>query len=166
MAITTQLLTITLNRNGLSVPMIWQMGKNMINVYYRILLSPKSMWSCHCDNMDGLSAYIAKRNKSEGEQNSYNYGNVWNLKKKHEQRKQKQTHRHRKQMDGCQMQDVLGRWVKKVKGLRSTYWWLQDSHRDVEYSIGNIIHNIIVTSLSVRWVQGLLGYHIVGCINM
>ena len=79
MAITTQLLTITLNGNGLSVPMIWQMGKNMINVYYRILLSPKSMWSCHCDNMDGLSAYIAKRNKSEGEQNSYNYGNVWNL---------------------------------------------------------------------------------------
>ena len=56
--------------------------------------------------------------------------------------------------------------MKKVKGLRSTYWWLQDSHRDVEYSIGNIIHNIIVTSLSVRWVQGLLGYHIVGFINV
>ena len=68
MAITTQLLTITLNRNGLSVPMIWQMGKNMIIVYYRILLSPKSMWSFHCDNMDGLSRYKHKGNKSDREQ--------------------------------------------------------------------------------------------------
>ena len=27
--------------------------------------------------------------------------------------------------------------MKKVKGLRSTNWWLQNSYRGVKYSIGN-----------------------------
>ena len=39
----------------------------------------------------------------------------------------------------------LGGWVKKVKGLRSTYWWLQNSHRDVKYSTRNIVNNIVIT---------------------
>ena len=28
-------------------------------------------------------------------------------------------------------------WVKKVKGLRSTNWSLQNSHGEVKYNIGN-----------------------------
>ena len=38
-----------------------------------------------------------------------------------EQSKQKQTHKHEEQNDGCQMGQV-----KKVKGLRSTTWQLQN----------------------------------------
>ena len=28
----------------------------------------QNMWSCHCDNVDGLSGYKAKGNKSDWEQ--------------------------------------------------------------------------------------------------
>ena len=31
----------------------------------------------------------------------------------------------------------FGESTKKVKGLRNTKWWLQNSHGDVKYSIGN-----------------------------
>ena len=37
--------------------------------------------------------------------------------------------------------------LKKVKGLRSTNWWLQNSHRDIKYSIGNIVNNIAITTV-------------------
>ena len=30
-------------------------------------------------------------------------------------------------------------WEKKVKELRRTNWLLQNSHRDVKYSTGNIV---------------------------
>ena len=33
----------------------------------------------------------------------------------------------------------LGGQTKEEKGLRSTNWLLQNSHRDVEYSTGNIV---------------------------
>ena len=33
--------------------------------------------------------------------------------------------------------------MKKVKGLRSTSWWLQNSHGDVNYSIGNIVSKVL-----------------------
>ena len=33
----------------------------------------------------------------------------------------------------------LGGQMKKVKGLRSRNWQLQNNHRDVNYSIGNIV---------------------------
>ena len=35
--------------------------------------------------------------------------------------------------------------MKKVKGLRSTNWQLQNSHGDVKYSIGNIVNNVVIT---------------------
>ena len=35
--------------------------------------------------------------------------------------------------------------MKKVKGLRSTNWQLQNSHGDVKHSIGNIVNNILLT---------------------
>ena len=34
---------------------------------------------------------------------------------------------------------------KKVRGLRSTNWQLQNSHGDVKYSIGNIVNSIVIT---------------------
>lgn len=62
-----------------------------------------------------------------------------------EQTKQKQTHRHGEQPDGCRMGGGSGGWAKKAMGLRSTNGQLQNSHRDVEYSLGDIVNNIVVT---------------------
>lgn len=38
-----------------------------------------------------------------------------------------------------------GASVKKGKGWRSTKWQLQNSHREVEYSMWNIVRNIVIT---------------------
>ena len=46
----------------------------------------------------------------------------------------------------------LGGRVKKVEGLRSTHWLLQNSHGDVKYSIGNTVNNILMTTYGARWV--------------
>ena len=46
--------------------------------------------------------------------------------------------------------------MKKVKGLRSTSWQLQKSHRDVKYSTGNIVSNIVITINGARWVLEIL----------
>ena len=46
----------------------------------------------------------------------------------------------------------LEKWVKKVKGLRSTDWWLQNSHGDAKYSVGIIVSNIVITMCGIRWV--------------
>ena len=43
-----------------------------------------------------------------------------------------------------------GDWVKKVKGLRSTNWSLQNSHKDVKYKRKNIGNNIIITMHDAR----------------
>ena len=73
------------------------------------------------------------------------------------QTEQKQNHRYRKHFDGCQMGGGLGGWKKKVKGLRSTNWLLQNSHWDVKYSIKNIVNYSLITMYGVTWVQDLLG---------
>ena len=44
-----------------------------------------------------------------------------------------------------------------MKGLRRTYWQLQNSHRDVKHSIGNIVGNIVITVYGVRWVLEIPG---------
>ena len=44
----------------------------------------------------------------------------------------------------------VGGLGEKVKGLRSTDWWLQNSHRDIKYSIGNTAHNIVITMCGAR----------------
>ena len=46
--------------------------------------------------------------------------------------------------------------MKKVKGLRSINWQLQNSHTDVKYSIGNIVNAILISMYGVRWVLGTL----------
>ena len=53
---------------------------------------------------------------------------MWNLKNKiSEQTKLKQTHGDREQTDHNQWVGVLGNGVKKVKGLQSKDWQLQNS---------------------------------------
>ena len=52
--------------------------------------------------------------------------------------------------------EQLGRRVEKGKGLRSINWELQNSHRDVKYSIGNVVNNIVITMDGARWVLEIL----------
>ena len=33
--------------------------------------------------------------------------------------------------------------MKKMKGLKNTNWWIQNSHRDVKYSIRKVVNNIV-----------------------
>ena len=78
---------------------------------------------------------------------------MWNLKNKiNEQMKQEKTHRCREQTDDCQSGGKLGDWMKKVKGLGSTSWGFQNSHRDLKYSLGNVVTNIVITMHGARWV--------------
>ena len=46
----------------------------------------------------------------------------------------------------------LEEWVKKVKELKTTNWWVQNSHEYVKYSVGNIANTILITVYGVRWV--------------
>ena len=53
-----------------------------------------------------------------------------------------------------------------MKGLRSTDWQLQNSHGDVNYSVGNIVSNTVITMVPIGYwkYQGdtLIVYH---CLN-
>ena len=63
----------------------------------------------------------------------------------------------REQTDGCQsLERVPEDEVKKAKGLSSTDWQSQGSHRGVRCSIGNTVNNIVITSM-VAGVLGLSG---------
>ena len=75
---------------------------------------------------------------------------MWNLEKKKEQTKQKQTHRYREHFDGCQMGGEVGRMGEKGKGLRSIDWLLQNSRGDVKRSKGDIVSHIVMTTHGVR----------------
>ena len=50
--------------------------------------------------------------------------------------------------------------MKKMKELKRANWQLQNSHRDVKYSIGNTVNNRI-TMYGARWVLEILGEHFV-----
>ena len=39
---------------------------------------------------------------------------------------------------------------ERGKGLRSTDWQLQNSHRDVRYSTGGVVTNSVITMCGVR----------------
>ena len=54
------------------------------------------------------------------------------------------------------MREWLGEQVKQMNGLRSTNPLLQNIHGDVNYSIGNIVNNIVITMYGIRWVLDLL----------
>ena len=47
--------------------------------------------------------------------------------------------------------------MKKVKGLRSTDWWLQNCHGDIKNGIENIVNNIVITMSGAIWVLEISG---------
>lgn len=49
----------------------------------------------------------------------------------------------------------------KVKGLRSTGWWLQSSHRNTERRIGNAVSNTVITTYGARGMLEISGEHFV-----
>ena len=61
----------------------------------------------------------------------------------------------REQTDGCQRGGVGG-LGEKVKGLKSSVWWLQNSHGDVKHSIGNTVNKTVNTQLCPGNVRGTL----------
>ena len=68
-----------------------------------------------------------------------------------EHAEQKQKHRYREHFDGCQTGEGLRRWMKKVKGLRSTiacYRIVMGMYT----SIGNRVKNIAVSVCDDTWV--------------
>ena len=61
-----------------------------------------------------------------------------NLKNKlSKQDKKRQNRGYREHFDGCQVGEGCGGMDEEVRGLRSTNKLLQNSHRDVQYSIEN-----------------------------
>ena len=48
-------------------------------------------------------------------------------------------------------------WVKKGKGLRSPKWQSQNSHKDVNSLIGNVVNTIVITRSGARWVLEITG---------
>ena len=51
----------------------------------------------------------------------------------------------------------LRAWVKTLKGLRGTNWWLHSSQGDVKFSIENMVSNIVITMYGARRVLDLSG---------
>ena len=76
-------------------------------------------------------------------------------KKQSKQTKQKQTHRYREQMGGCQRVWGMGKWNRWM-GLRGTNLHLQNvSYEDVLYSVRNIVNNIVRTLYGDSWLLDL-----------
>ena len=78
-----------------------------------------------------------------------------------EQNKQinwKRTDRYREQTDNCQRIGKMRGWMKDVKELRSTGWYLQNGQRAEDYNIGNRVNNII-SMHGVTWVFEISGDH-------
>ena len=63
--------------------------------------------------------------------NTYQQMNLKNKLSKHEE--QRQNHGYGEHFDCCQMGGEFGRTGEKVRGLRSTNWKSQNSHRDIQY---------------------------------
>ena len=55
-------------------------------------------------------------------------------------------------------------WVKKVKGLGSTHWQLEN-HEEIKYSLGNVVNNVM-TMHGEMWVKDLLGDQFISDINV
>ena len=55
---------------------------------------------------------------------------------------------------------------EKVKGLIRTSWQLQTSHRNVKYSIRNIINNIVITMHGISGGNRLIGDHFISYISV
>ena len=51
-----------------------------------------------------------------------------------------------------------------MKGLRSTSWLLQNSHRYVKYSIGDVVNNVLITILMSDGYEFYCDHHLVSCV--
>ena len=65
----------------------------------------------------------------------YQHLNIKNKLSKLEE--QRQNHGYGEHIDGCQISGQCGGMGEELRGLRSTNRQLQNSRRDVKYSIGN-----------------------------
>lgn len=61
------------------------------------------------------------------------------------------------QMGACQMGQGSWKWVKRVKGLRSADWELQNSRGDGKYRPGHVLNNIVITIYIVQLGPALIG---------
>ena len=89
-----------------------------------------------------------------------------NLKNKlNKQEEEIHNHGYRECFDGCQMGGGCGGMGEEVRGLRSTNRYLQDSHGDVKYSIGNGVAEepIRMTHGHEQWWKELTEGGSVGC---
>ena len=95
----------------------------------------------------------------------YDFTYMRNLKNYiNEQTKQKHTHIYKLMV--ARWQGSLWGWVKKVKGFRSTNWYLQNSHGDVKYSLGNMVNNIVITMYGATWLLEISVGHFLSYINV
>ena len=63
------------------------------------------------------------------------------------------------------MGGVLRGRGEKVKSKRSTNWQLQNSHEEVQYSIGNTVSNIVITMVPDLY-ENYWGDHFVTFVNI
>ena len=82
---------------------------------------------------------------------------MWSLRNNINKVKQKQTHRYRKQIDGCQRGGEVRRLGEKIKGIKKCKLIGKNSHRGVKYSTGNTVNNIVILMYGARRVLEVLG---------
>ena len=88
----------------------------------------------------------------------YDFTFTWNLKNRvNEWAEQKQTHSYRDQTDGCQRGGELGD-REKGDGIKKYKLTVTNNHRDVKYSAGNTVNNIIIPIYGVGRALDLLGW--------
>ena len=56
--------------------------------------------------------------------------------------------------------------MKKVKGLRSANWQLQNSAGDEKYSPGNMANGTVIATCGARWVLEITGEQFVKYITV
>ena len=54
--------------------------------------------------------------------------------------------------------------MKNEKGLRSTNLVITNSHRNIKYSAGTIVNNVVITMYGARWALELSEDHFVNYI--
>ena len=83
---------------------------------------------------------------------------MWNLKNKiNTQTKLEQIYRYGEHTVEYPRGGKLVGWMKKLKGLRSTDWQLQNSHKDIKYIIRTILNNTVITMYGARLVVEISG---------
>ena len=56
--------------------------------------------------------------------------------------------------------------MKKLNRLRISKWLSQNSHRDVKFSTGNAVNNIVINMYGASWVLDLSGDCFVSYVNV